>query len=102
MPCCQQVGADLLRSNKELIKLQVIVAETTRNWRTAGEIFINKRAHYISLEALLVVHNVIRNPKMLGYMASVVNVLDGAASPLHLLRHSLPPGESSLIPELHC
>ena len=72
----KQVGTNLLGRNKELVKLQVIVAETARNRSTAREIFVNKRTNDVALEPLLMVHYIVRNTKMLGYMASVVNVLD--------------------------
>src|SRR5438105_4816582 len=101
MPGRKQVSADLLCRGQQLVKLQVIVAETARNWRTAREIFIHKWAYDVSFEAFLMVDYVIRNPQLLGNLAGIVDVFDRAASPLHLLRHSLSTGQPSLIPELH-
>src|SRR5581483_7164788 len=79
----QHVGADLACGNQKLIELQVIVAETARNRRTSGEILVHERTNHVALEALLMVHDVVRNAKLLGDVPRVVNVLDRAAAPLH-------------------
>ena len=38
---------------------------------------------------------------MLGDVARVVDILNGAAATLHLLGHALSPGKTALVPELH-
>src|SRR5205823_13372645 len=86
---------------EQLIKLQVIVAKTAWNRRATREILVDKRAHDVALKPLLMVNNVVRNPKMLCDMTSVVHVLDGAASALRFLRHALTTSQPPLIPELH-
>jgi hypothetical protein len=90
-----------LRSNEKLIELQVIVAKTARNRRTAGEILIHKRTNYITLKPVLMVDYVVRNPKMLGNATRIVNVLNRTAATLHMLRHSFASREPSLVPKLH-
>src|ERR1700750_2155186 len=97
----QQVSTDLLSSGQELIKLQVIVAETARNWCATREILVDKWTHHIALKTVLMFHDVVSNPKMLCNVAPFVNVLDRAASPLHLLRLALASGKPPLVPELH-
>src|SRR5208337_1874147 len=95
------VGANLPCYNKKLIKLQVIVAQTTRDRRAPGQVLFDKRTHHIALEALLVIHHVVGDAQGLGHAASIVNVVDRAAPPLHGFRHAFVSGKTALIPELH-
>jgi hypothetical protein len=55
----------------------------------------------VALKPLLVVHYVVRNPKIFRYRTRVINIINRAAPPLHLRRHTLATGEAPLIPELH-
>src|SRR5271167_2029441 len=93
--------ADLAGDYQELIELQVIVAEAARDGRTPGKIFRDERANDLALEALLVIHHVIRNADVLGDAAGIVNIVEGAASSLHGLGHAFVTGEPALVPELH-
>src|SRR5579884_4078452 len=61
VPGRQQVGADLARRNEELVKLQVIVAETTRNRRSARKILLDEWLHHIALETLFLIDHVVRD-----------------------------------------
>src|SRR5579859_3362609 len=94
-------SANLLRHNKQLIKLQVIVAEAARDGRTPRQILFNERPHDIALKSLLVIDHVVRNAKRFGHAPCIVNVVNRAAPPLHGFRHAFVPGEAPLVPELH-
>ncbi|OLE64515.1 MAG: hypothetical protein AUG74_13100 [Bacteroidetes bacterium 13_1_20CM_4_60_6] len=84
-----------------MIKLQVVIAEAARNRRATGKILIHKWTNYILLKTLLVIYHIVWNAEILGYAACIVNVLYGAAAPLHLLRHALTTSQTALVPELH-
>src|SRR5438445_3312157 len=56
VPSSDGICAHLARRRQQLIKLQVIVAQSTRNWRVTGQIRINKWPHHFLLEALLMIH----------------------------------------------
>src|SRR5579863_5901109 len=62
----QSVGANLLGNNKELVKLQVIVAQAAGDRRAPGKIFLDKGPDHFPLEALFVIHDIIRNAQGLG------------------------------------
>src|SRR4051812_1113298 len=93
---------DLPGENQELVKLQVVVAQTARNRRTAREILAHERANNIPLEPLLMVHDIVRNAQALGDIPGVIDVVHGTAASLHLLGHPLATGEPALVPKLHC
>src|SRR5690349_15761553 len=82
VPGRQQVGANLPCRDQELVKLQVIVAETTRNRCTARKILFDERLHHVPLEALLLVDDVIRNAEGFGHASRVVHIIQGAATSL--------------------
>src|SRR4029077_13250923 len=60
-----------------------------------------ERADHVSLEALLVIDDVIRDPDLLGNAAGVVDVVEGAAASWYGVGHALVAGEAALVPELH-
>src|SRR6202030_2341619 len=60
------IGANLLRHNKKLIKLQVIVAEAARDGRASCQILFNEGPDDVAFKTLFVVNHVIRNAKGLG------------------------------------
>ena len=101
MSSCQHLGADLSRSNQQLIELKMIVAETARNRCSSRKVFLHKRTNYIVLETLLLVHNVIRNRQLLGNTPRIVNVVDRTTASLHGFGHSFVSSQSPLIPQLH-
>src|SRR4051812_18112580 len=101
MPGRKQVSANLARRDQQLIKLQVIVAEATRNRRASGKIVLDKGLHHILFEAILVIHHVVRNPEHLRDTTSVVNIINRAATSLDGLRHSMGTSQTSLVPQLH-
>src|SRR5581483_1250007 len=45
----EQVRANLTRDDQELIELQVIIAETARNWCAPREILVDKRTNHVAL-----------------------------------------------------
>src|SRR5690242_2124098 len=92
----QKVGANLAGGDQQLVKLQMVVAQAARNRRAPRQILIHERTYDIPLKPVLVIDDVIRNFKVLCYCASVVNVIDGAASPPHLLRHAFAAGKTAL------
>src|SRR5487761_114976 len=97
----QTVGADLARSDEQLLELHVIIAERTRDGRAAGEIIIHERANHALLKRLLEIHNVKRKAKMPRDAARVVNVVERAAA---MRRGPFGRGklrEAALVPELH-
>src|SRR5947209_1904666 len=101
VPGGQQICPNLARRHQQLIELQVIVAEAAWNGRASGKIFLHKGTHHVILETILVVDHVVRDTEVLGDTAGIVNVIDGAAASLHLLRHSLMARQAALVPELH-
>ena len=58
------LGANLLRHNQKLIKLQMIVAEAAGDGRAAGKILLDERAHHVALKALLVIDHVVRDAEV--------------------------------------
>src|SRR5947208_16127019 len=101
MPGGDAVGANLPSDNKQLVKLQVIVAEATGDGRASRKILLDERAHHITLKPLFVIDHVIRNADRFSHAARIVNVVQGAAPPLDRLGHSLVSSEPALVPELH-
>ncbi len=96
----QQLGTDLSRRNQQLIELQMVIAQAARDRCAPGKILCDKGTHHVVLETLLLVYDVIRNAKRFGHAARVVNVVDGATTPLHRLRHALVTRQAALVPEL--
>ena len=96
----EQISADLAGGDEQLVELQMIVAETARDRRASREIVVDEGPNHIVLEARLLIDDVVRNAKLLGDVAGVVDVVDGAAAALHGLGHALVTGEAALVPEL--
>jgi hypothetical protein len=48
----------------------------------------------------LLIDDVVRDVELLGYVACVVDIVDGAAAALDCLGHALVSGEAALVPEL--
>ncbi len=95
------IGANLLRHNKKLVKLQVIVAETARDRCTPGKILLDERTHHIALKALFVIDHVVGDANGLGNTASIVDIVDRAAAALDGFGHAFVSSETALVPELH-
>jgi hypothetical protein len=100
MPGGDAVGADLTGGDKELVELEVIVAEGAGDGGAAGEIFADEGLHYFGFEAGLLVHHIVRDVQLLSYVAGVIHVVDAAAAALNGFGHALMTGEAALIPEL--
>src|ERR1700716_864394 len=79
----------------------MVVAEAARNWRASGEILLDKWLHYIALEAVFVIDDVIGDAQSFGDAACIVDVVERAASALYCLGHAFVSRQSSLVPELH-
>src|SRR6266404_9484097 len=101
MAGCDFVGANLLRHNKKLVKLQVIVAETAGDRCTPGKILLDERTHHIALKALFVIDHVVGDANGLGNAASIVDIVDRTAAALDGFGHAFVSGETALVPELH-
>src|SRR5690242_14457304 len=63
------VGADLLRHNQQLIKLQMIIAKAAGDRRPPGKILLYKRTHDVPLKPFFVIHHVVRNADLLRHSA---------------------------------
>ena len=75
------VGADGAGGLKQLVELEVVVAERARDGRAPGEIFVDEGADDIVLEALLLVDDVIGDAQVLGDAAGVVDVVERQQRP---------------------
>ena len=80
------VGADLAGGDEELVELEVVVAEGAGDGGAAGEVLGDEGLDDVGLEALLLVDEVVGDVELLGDAACVVDVVDGAAAALDLLR----------------
>src|SRR5664279_912873 len=78
----------------------MVIAQAARDRRAPGKILRDKWAYHIVLEAILLIDDVIWNAERLSHATRVVNVIDGAAAPLHGLGHALVTGQSALVPQL--
>jgi hypothetical protein len=101
VPRRQNFSPNLPSGNQQLVELQMIVAKAARNRRAPAQIILHKWPHHVPLEALLLIHHVIRNADFLRDAARVVNIVDRAAAAMHRLRHALAARQPALVPELH-
>src|SRR5262245_8674316 len=72
--------SDPLRHLPELVELDEVVAERAGDRRAAGQVLAHKRGDHLLLEALLEIDDVVGNAEALGYVARIVDIVDGAAS----------------------
>ncbi len=68
-------GADRARGPEQLVELQMVVAQRAGNRRAPGKILAHKGPHHILLEALFLIHDVIRNAQMLSNASRIVYVV---------------------------
>ena len=94
------VGADLAGGDEELVELEVVVAEGAGDGGAAGEVLGDEGLDDFGFEAVLLVDDVVGDVELLGYVACVVDVVDGAAAALDGLGHAFVSGEAALVPEL--
>src|ERR1017187_1375958 len=93
--------ANAPRRLQKLVELEMVVAQRARNRRPPGKVLIHKRPHHIALEPLLLVHNVVGNPKVLGTSSRVLDIVQRAApAGLRRIGNSVLPRQPRLIPEL--
>src|ERR1019366_8815008 len=78
----------------------MVIAQTARDRRAPGKILRDKWTYHIVLEAILLIDDVIWDTERLSHATRVVNVIDGAAAPLHGLGHAFVTGQAALVPEL--
>ena len=102
--CGDALGADLAGGEEELVELEVVVAEGAGDGGAAGEVFGDEGADYLCLEAVLGVDEVVRDAEVLGDVAGVVDVVDGATAALGdglgEAEVGVVGGEAALVPEL--
>ena len=102
--CGDALGADLAGGEEKLIELEVVIAEGAGYRGAAGEVLADEGADYLCLEAVLGVDEVVRDAEVLGYVAGIVDVVDGATAALgDGFRHTLAGvigGKAALVPEL--
>jgi len=98
------LGADLAGGEEELIELEMVVAEGAGDGGAAGEVFADEGADDFGFETVLGVDEVVGDAEVLGYVAGVVDVVDGAAAALRngfgQALASVIGGEAALVPEL--
>ena len=94
------VGADLAGGDEELVELEVVVAEGAGDGGAAGEVLGDEGLDDFGFEAVLLVDDVVGDVELLGYVACVVDVVDGAAAALDGFGHAFVSGEAALVPEL--
>ena len=98
------LGADLAGGEEKLIELEVVVAEGAGDGGAAGEILGDEGADDLGFEAVLRVDEVVGDAEVLGYVAGVVDVVDGAAAALGNglgdAEVGVVGGEAALVPEL--
>ena len=97
---CDAVRADLAGGDEELIELEVVVAEGAGDGGSSGEVLGDEGLDDLGFEAVLLVDDVVGDVELLGYVAGVVDVVDGAAAALDCFGHAFVTGEAALVPEL--
>jgi hypothetical protein len=94
-------GANAAGGLEQLVKLEVVVAERTRDRSSASQIFLDERPNNIVLKTLLLIDDVIRDPEVFGHAPRVVDIVEGtAATSLRSVRDAMLAGQASLIPKL--
>src|SRR5579872_5728868 len=92
-------GANRIGHLQKLIELDEVVAKRAGDGRAPGQILADEGSDHLLLEALLEIHHVVGNAQALGYVAGVVDIIDGAATAAAALGGNL--GKAPLVPELH-
>ena len=98
------LGADLAGGKEKLIELEVVVAEGAGDGGAAGEVFGNEWTDHFVFKTRLSINQVVGDAEVLGYVAGVVDVVDGAAATLGdgfgEAEVGVVGGETALVPEL--
>src|SRR6185437_2590320 len=94
------VGTDLAGGEQQCVELEVVVAQGAGNRCAAGKVLVDEGAHDLRLEARFLIHQVVRDAKVLGDGAGVVYVVQRTATAADVLRHAFVAGEAALVPEL--
>jgi hypothetical protein len=77
VPGGKHLGIELLHRSQQLVKLDLLVADDTRNRCFAGNVAFGEGLHNSRLEALLVIQDIVRDAELIGHPARIVNVLSG-------------------------
>jgi len=96
----QAVSANLPGRHEQWIKLHVVIAHCAWNRSSASEIFLHKGLHYGFLEALLVIHNVVRHAQVLRDALGVVYIIQRTAA-MAVRSAAVELRQAALVPELH-
>jgi hypothetical protein len=100
VPGGDAVGTDLACGDEELVELEVVVAESAGDGCAACKVFGDEGLDDLGFEAVLLVDDVVGDVELIGYVARVVDVVDGTATTLHCFGHTFVSGETALVPEL--
>ena len=100
MPGGDAVCANLPSGDKELVELEVVVAKGAGDGCAAGEVLADEGLDDFCFEAGLLIHHIVRDVELFGYVASVVDVVDAAAAALDGFGHAFVASEAALVPEL--
>src|SRR5579885_859638 len=73
-------GAHTRRHIEKLIELHEVIAQSAGDRRAPVQILVNEGAHHLGLEALLEIDDIVRNAEVLGYEASIVDIVERAAA----------------------
>ena len=90
----EQVRPEVVRRREEVSELEMLIAGHAGDRRLAGHVGLRERLDHFLAKPRLVIQNVVGNSDPLGHVASVVNVLAGAARPLAM-------GRLAMVVELH-
>ena len=80
MSRCESIGVQFLDSIQEIEELYVLIARNAGDRRFTGGIAGGERVDHLGLETRFVIEDVVRNIKLFGDAAGIVNVLAGAAA----------------------
>jgi len=94
-------GADGARSLKQLVELEVVIAERARDGRTPSQVFADEGTYDVLFEALFLVDDVVGDAEVISHAAGVVYIIQGAAAAgLGRFRYAMLAGQAGLVPEL--
>jgi hypothetical protein len=100
MPRSDAVRADLTCSNKKLVELQVVVAQSAWNGSSPGKVFADEGLNNLGFESILLVNDVVRDVELLSNVARVIHIVNRATAALDSLRHALMSSKAALVPKL--
>src|SRR4051794_34648948 len=84
---------------QEAVEFDVVVTKGAGDRGPAGEVLVDERLYDLLLELLLEVHDVVRDPDLLGDAPRVANIVERAAAAGGAFHGQLR--QSPLVPQLH-